>query len=105
MTEWGVVVAPLAGSVDRNGSLTWKASPICVAPLAGSVDRNPSSGPPARTTSRSLPSRGAGIEMGMPGYESTLNKVAPLAGSVDRNRNGLRCSLLCSGRSPRGERG
>ena len=58
-------VAPLAGSVDRNGqSKELRAGLVVVAPLAGSVDRNPYSN-----------------------YTSIIcdGAVAPLAGSVDRN--------------------
>ena len=100
------VVAPLAGSVDRNGpglchykrkekSLPSRGAWIeirllyclalvtAVAPLAGSVDRNPSWWNNLQTRLRSLPSRGAWIEI-------LLNAVA---------------SLTASRRSPRGERG
>ena len=78
--------------------------------------------------SRSLPSRGAWIEMAMPPRASSAGTVAPLAGSVDRNVEQalLRCSVKGSlpsrgawiemgschacgvrndSRSPRGERG
>ena len=121
-------VAPLAGSVDRNGGGGVEGKLDRVAPLAGSVDRNkvsevdalagllslPSRGawieipgplsmcPPA---SRSLPSRGAWIEISQTGCQNRAAHVAPLAGSVDRNvvlGNGL---LALGGRSPHGERG
>ena len=61
--EWGV--APLAGSVDRN---TCKKCPCLsspVAPLAGSVDRNSWGCLSGRGPERSLPSRGAWIEIRM----------------------------------------
>ena len=58
------LVAPLAGSVDRNWHMSSASRlPIAVAPLAGSVDRNMYSG------------------FKVPKERS----VAPLAGSVDRN--------------------
>ena len=75
-------VAPLAGSVDRNGISYVENFLGYVAPLAGSVDRN--------------------LQYMAARYEQW---VAPLAGSVDRN------FLLCGRcfaagcRSPRGERG
>ena len=56
------LVAPLAGSVDRNVDVATRRYVNNVAPLAGSVDRNY--------------------------YDLTLKEwrdVAPLAGSVDRN--------------------
>ena len=75
-------VAPLAGSVDRNITLTYTEENLPVAPLAGSVDRNSAGGERERT-----------------------KEVAPLAGSVDRNPlfGTPRDALAC--RSPRGERG
>ena len=57
------VVAPLAGSVDRNWTSKSILVELDVAPLAGSVDRNEQ----------------------LTGGVETLFKVAPLAGSVDRN--------------------
>ena len=56
-----------------------------VAPLTGSVDRNIKDPVLASQVERSLPSRGAWIEMlsGEP-YKSK-RRVAPLTGSVDRN--------------------
>ena len=45
MGVMGVVVAPLAGSVDRNVSFTQHVKILDVAPLAGSVDRNIKQGP------------------------------------------------------------
>ena len=56
-------VAPLAGSVDRNGAIRTVELDGEVAPLAGSVDRN-----------------GDIVDDAYWGSE-----VAPLAGSVDRN--------------------
>ena len=58
------LVAPLAGSVDRN----WTGVPLrisrqAVAPLAGSVDRNPSVWARGHLDDASLPSRGAWIEI------------------------------------------
>ena len=57
-----------------------------VAPLTGSVDRNGGcrNGPPAGGSS--LPSRGAWIEIPLPGRFQRRNGVAPLTGSVDRNQ-------------------
>ena len=56
-------VAPLTGSVDRNGSSSTSIDfDVQVAPLTGSVDRNISAVATAAPT-----------------------KVAPLTGSVDRN--------------------
>ena len=41
MIDTGVgLVAPLAGSVDRNSDLVSTCVNVLVAPLAGSVDRN-----------------------------------------------------------------
>ena len=57
------VVAPLAGSVDRNRQKLYRCKWAAVAPLAGSVDRN------------CIP-----YHVGVSG-----KLVAPLAGSVDRN--------------------
>ena len=77
-------VAPLAGSVDRNfdGPIT-QGHGINVAPLAGSVDRNGALG----------------------GRLGPFDSVAPLAGSVDRNWTIRSASSSTSCRSPRGERG
>ena len=77
------VVAPLAGSVDRNRCPppgAGRCGPV--APLAGSVDRN-----------------------SLAPLSSSASLVAPLAGSVDRNLLDDRGfpGPLC--RSPRGERG
>ena len=57
-------VAPLAGSVDRNVS-QYKSLSLgrAVAPLAGSVDRNSVSSLTFSPFSWSLPSRGAWIEI------------------------------------------
>ena len=58
------IVAPLAGSVDRNhavGDVDRVATGV--APLAGSVDRNPAAGAAGHAPDTSLPSRGAWIEM------------------------------------------
>ena len=57
-------VAPLAGSVDRNYFQPGgAAAPGWVAPLAGSVDRNYGSNARFYYQRRSLPSRGAWIEI------------------------------------------
>ena len=60
------VVAPLTGSVDRNEALgdDWAAAQW-VAPLTGSVDRNDVGSLTTALSGRSLPSRGAWIEMFM----------------------------------------
>ena len=70
------VVAPLAGSVDRNGYKSYSAIMWTVAPLAGNMDRN-----------------GTGTQ------RLVLNQVAPLAGSVDRN-SVLLWSIIWGKRSP-----
>ena len=63
LKEWRDYVAPLAGSVDRNNKEKQRFLEVePVAPLAGSVDRNPqypNNGEPYK----SLPSRGAWIEI------------------------------------------
>ena len=57
-------VAPLAGSVDRNPELSAGAvQAVTVAPLAGSVDRNKIRALSQEENERSLPSRGAWIEI------------------------------------------
>ena len=98
-------VAPLTGSVDRNGPmLVAKLSPPYVAPLAGSVDRNhpagvaclvPEVAPLAGSVDRNVTSQK---------YSSAF-AVAPLAGSVDRNTYPRDIVIETGGRSPRGERG
>ena len=77
-------VAPLAGSVDRNQHpLDYYNQGKRVAPLAGSVDRNTNMIVYLWEKEKSLPSRGAWIEM-------TTSRVL----------------LPCwTSRSPRGERG
>ena len=78
-----VMVAPLAGSVDRNLSLPLdELNDMAVAPLAGSVDRNA----PAQ-------------------IDQWKGYVAPLAGSVDRNKKMVADDRRLVCRSPRGERG
>ena len=57
-----------------------------VAPLAGSVDRNLRWNPLQCRDSKSLPSRGAWIEMKVLDTLRDKIGVAPLAGSVDRNQ-------------------
>ena len=77
------MVAPLAGSVDRNDAGDVEGQPVFVAPLAGSVDRN-----------------------GQAFNDLTeIQKVAPLAGSVDRNSGRCGPEAAAARRSPRGERG
>ena len=56
-------VAPLAGSVDRNRPFLEIYSFVAVAPLAGSVDRNRAYCLIWNEWFRSLPSRGAWIEI------------------------------------------
>ena len=103
------VVAPLAGSVDRNyadvsnapktlASLPSRGAwieisqtstltrPGHVAPLAGSVDRNVGAEGELHLGQESLPSRGAWIEMWPLARLLPITRVAPLAGSVDRNK-------------------
>ena len=62
-----------------------------VAPLAGSVDRNQDMQRSNYIGRRSLPSRGAWIEIAGAPPGCARWRVAPLAGSVDRNRN---CAVL-----------
>ena len=57
------LVAPLAGSVDRNRPFLFFDYVSRVAPLAGSVDRNPYEGVTEWKDVPSLPSRGAWIEI------------------------------------------
>ena len=57
-----------------------------VAPLTGSVDRNGNMDRIRRTENGSLPSRGAWIEIVCIGNALGTVRVAPLTGSVDRNR-------------------
>ena len=91
----------------------WIEIPLCfvlcgpfgVAPLAGSVDRNPSLSRTMIPDAWSLPSRGAWIEMALQAARLSGFLVAPLAGSVDRNGHDTHGAFRCSGRSPRGERG
>ena len=78
------IVAPLAGSVDRNPTEVSGTPRLCVAPLAGSVDRNISRSSP---TSDIIVAPLAG-SVDRNSYISRLRMslmVAPLAGSVDRN--------------------
>ena len=56
-------VAPLAGSVDRNTEVQRMNKEAVVAPLAGSVDRNVSLALVYIASFLSLPSRGAWIEI------------------------------------------
>ena len=56
-----------------------------VAPLAGSVDRNSPVILLATMSQPSLPSRGAWIEIAQAQTVTAAQLVAPLAGSVDRN--------------------
>ena len=99
-------VAPLAGSVDRNG--------ICggllgvrggVAPLAGSVDRNANAGNIEKLVGSVAPLAGSVDRNCLPNGFQRGSAVAPLAGSVDRNKMGEFVGLVNVRRSPRGERG
>ena len=76
-------VAPLTGSVDRNSASWSYACRTWVAPLTGSVDRNITLTYNEENLPRSLPSRGAWIEISR---ASESQRPAP-------------------GRSPHGERG
>ena len=82
VSSWATWVAPLAGSVDRNEQGAEEVHPVPVAPLAGSVDRNKMR-------------RARLVEV----------FVAPLAGSVDRNTYEGKTYERLTCRSPRGERG
>ena len=57
------LVAPLAGSVDRNDANDKNRVHLVVAPLAGSVDRNGDDLAVGGDLLESLPSRGAWIEI------------------------------------------
>ena len=76
-----------------------------VAPLAGSVDRNRRGHQRGQPDRGSLPSRGAWIEIWQRQEPKLRRRVAPLAGSVDRNMKTLSEKRRMVGRSPRGERG
>ena len=58
---------------------------LFVAPLTGSVDRNRSGWASSAGSARSLPSRGAWIEIRPWKRDRKTYCVAPLTGSVDRN--------------------
>ena len=104
--DTGDEVAPLAGSVDRNSYQMTYSLNDGVAPLAGSVDRNQGAGVPLQGRQRSLPARGAWIEIYVPHFlKNGMKSVAPLAGSVDRNYGVTAFAVRLAGRSPRGERG
>ena len=98
-------VAPLAGSVDRNTPPDKTDEITQVAPLAGSVDRNLVPSAAYAQYEKSLPSRGAWIEMSSSSGGAPETMVAPLAGSVDSNPSSLTAWLRKFSRSPRGERG
>src|SRR5699024_3054207 len=80
------VVAPLAGSVDRNtlpariGDQHMKS-----LPSRGAWIEMPTWRSFGAWRWPSLPSRGAWIEIASPPLLSAQRQVAPLAGSVDRN--------------------
>ena len=59
-----------------------------VAPLAGSVDRNITTTTTVGAQTASLPSRGAWIEMSILPIALHPRMVAPLTGNVDRNHDG-----------------
>ena len=122
------LVAPLAGSVDRNefvqglfpgvGSLPSRGAWIEMVQVdfdaLPALESLPSRGAwieiLLETVYRvryreSLPSRGAWIEMADIFFFFGLPLVAPLAGSVDRNDGVLGHVLRICRRSPRGERG
>ena len=61
--EHKAAVAPLTGSVDRNFAAQSRKNTLAVAPLTGSVDRNQLLRPDVVPVGRSLPSRGAWIEI------------------------------------------
>ena len=85
--------------------MKWISVKDKVAPLAGSVDRNHGGAGAPVTEARSLPSRGAWIEMELTVQNTIMAPVAPLAGSVDRNAGVGVCRPGVHCRSPRGERG
>ena len=78
---------------------------VVVAPLAGSVDRNIQPTMAEDSYQKSLPSRGAWIEILLGKLRAAREMVAPLAGSVDRNLKLVKPGPVLMGRSPRGERG
>ena len=123
----GTIVAPREGSVDRNHDHQRFCENQPVAPREGSVDRNISVSLFLKICNRSLPARGAWIEIlkliftlmkktSLPARGAwieilklifTLMKktVAPREGSVDRNNSHCFFHRLHNCRSPRGERG
>ena len=74
-------VAPLAGSVDRNDLQVEHIPVIPVAPLAGSVDRNLHFSRPDKGPLRSLPSRGAWIEIPSTVFKEIGVKSLPSRGA------------------------
>ena len=103
----GCRVAPLAGSVDRNGELAGEAdAAIQVAPLAGSVDRNADDSL-AETESGAVAPLAGSVDRNKDYLAKRLimKGVAPLAGSVDRNLYPSAAGRERTSRSPRGERG
>ena len=100
------IVAPLAGSVDRNAD--GHACLVClfpVAPLAGSVDRNRLPDRQLQQDRQVAPLAGS-VDRNSSWVMSTrFLPVAPLAGSVDRNNQAGNAPFQFVGRSPRGERG
>ena len=100
-------VAPLAGSVDRNLRRGRSRERVpAVAPLAGSVDRNQDMQRSNYIGRRSLPSRGAWIEI-VPCrvYRSSDRPSLPSRGAWIE-MDGVRMAYdKHMGRSPRGERG
>ena len=101
------MVAPLAGSVDRNIERlkTVKVAHVSL-PSRGAWIEMVGAATAILAAASSLPSRGAWIEMFFSRCKVKLSTVAPLAGSVDRNLPLIRTSQkMRDGRSPRGERG
>ena len=105
MSSIGASVAPLAGSVDRNNISTDRQTGLSRSlPSRGAwieiiqLEKDWNS-------PESLPSRGAWIEISLGTQEHRESKVAPLAGSVDRNTHVVQALAAAGRRSPRGERG
>ena len=101
----GEDVAPLAGSVDRNMPDRVVELYSRVAPLAGSVDRNNLDH--IQVFEATVAPLAGSVDRNpvVPLKNGQDGKVAPLAGSVDRNCTSRPAGRLVSCRSPRGERG
>ena len=99
------MVAPHAGSVDRNivpsiqTKLRDRSLPTRGAWIEILIAEN------GIQNQQSLPTRGAWIEISFPIPHDQTHRVAPHAGSVDRNITSVFVIHVDFRRSPRGERG